>query len=81
MFYSVTAYAMLAIFSCFIFLLPHKTCNNIFLHPAKKAISYHMFYTIIIVLVKYITFETKEVARIEYNGLLIPHPLRTSVFS
>jgi len=32
-----------------------------------------MNYNIIIVQVRYITFETKEVARIEYNGFLFPH--------
>jgi uncharacterized membrane protein YcgQ (UPF0703/DUF1980 family) len=87
MFYNITSYTVFVLFSSFTcFLLALCTekcqiCNNVFLHPAKKAISYHMFYNIIIVLVRYITFETKEVARIEYNGLLFPHPLRTSVFT
>jgi hypothetical protein len=53
--------------------MPHNICNNIFLHPPKKGISYHLFNRIIIVQVKYITIETKEVARIGYNGFVFPH--------
>ena len=48
----------------------HKICNDIFLHRAKKGISYHLFCSIIIVQVRYSTIETKEVARIGYNGFL-----------
>jgi hypothetical protein len=48
----------------------HKICNDSFLLRAKKGISYHLFCSIIIVQVRYSTIETKEVARIGYNGFL-----------
>jgi hypothetical protein len=40
-----------------------------------------MNYNIIIVQVRYITFETKEVASIEYNGFLFQHsyPVKANV--
>ena len=53
--------------------MPHKFCNNIFLHPAKKEISYHLFYNIIIVQVQYITIVTKDVVSIGYNRFLFLH--------
>ena len=52
--------------------LPHKICFNIFLHPGRR--EYHIIYVynMIIVQVRYITIETKEVARIGYNRFLFP---------
>ena len=38
---------------------------------------YFTHYSIIIVQARYITIETREVARIWYNGLLFPHNLRS----
>jgi len=52
--------------------MPHKMCNDIFLHPEKKGISYHLFYNIIIVQVRYITIETKETSCIGYYEFLFP---------
>ena len=47
--------------------LVHKyNCSHDFLF-------YIINYSIIIVQVSYITIETKEVARISYNGFLFPH--------
>jgi hypothetical protein len=53
--------------------LPHKICYNIFLHPGRR--EYHIIYVynMIIVQVRYITIETKEVARIGYYRFLFPH--------
>ena len=69
-------------FFCFIFLLvyfvqikkmPHKICNNIFLHPGRREYHNIYFYNIIIVQVRYITTETKELVSIGYNRFLFPH--------
>ena len=57
MFYNVTACAMLVLFSCFNILL---VC---LVYHAKKGILYYLFYNIIIVQVRYITIETREVTR------------------
>ena len=48
---------MLVLFSCFNILL---VC---LVYHAKKGILYHLFYNIIIVQVRYITIETREVTR------------------